>query len=186
MFDPVGAFKKQFTEVEGGYLVYPSPRSGGKLVTAEEYALLLASWERVTGRAGQWKTVGIVIVAIVLWTLLLEIISLPDWTDTLLIAVTVVAVSARLYWHSSGPRRLVKDRAFVAPPRSMSEARQNARAALNWPFVLFVLLFSGAAFWRAVATSDRTLSTWAWLIGSGLFLGLYLWIGVQKLLDRRR
>jgi hypothetical protein len=29
MFDAVGAFKKQFTCVEGGYLVYPSLKIGG-------------------------------------------------------------------------------------------------------------------------------------------------------------
>lgn len=185
MFNSVGAFKKQFTRVEGGYLVHPLRRSGGKLVTEPEYEQLIANWERVAGRAGQWKTVGLVFVVIAAWTLLADWLSPPEWADTLLIAAIVVAMSAWLLWASTAPRRLVKDRSPAAPPRPLAEARREARGALNWPFVSFALVVSGSSFFGSLNTTERTVGTWLWLIGSGAMLGLYLWIGLKKLLDRR-
>jgi hypothetical protein len=186
MFDPIGAFEKQFTQVEGGFLFYPSRKSGGKLVTDEEYNLLVSDWKRASQRVTGWKTVGAVVVAAVLWTSLSEALYLPDWTTKLLIIALVIAMCAWLFWASFAPRRLVTKRSAVAPPRPASEARRAARAALNWPFVIFALLLSGATFWSTVNASDRTLSTWLWLLGSGLMLGTYLWIGLGKLLDFRR
>jgi hypothetical protein len=80
----------------------------------------------------------------------------------------------------------VKDRVAVAPPKAAAEAGQDARAALNWPFVIFALILSGAAFFGSIIATERNLSTWAWLIGSGAMLGLYIWIGFKKLMDRSR
>ncbi len=186
MFDPLGAFKKQFTRVEEGYLFYPSRKSGGKLVTADEYTLLVADWERVAGRAGLWKMIGVVIAAIFLWVLLSKTLSLPDWANSLSITATVLAISAWVFWASFAPHRLAKDRAAVTPPRPAAEAGREARAGLNWPFVLFALLLSGTTFLGTVTASERKLSTWAWLVGSGVMLGAYLWIGLRKLLDMLR
>ena len=183
MFNSVGAFKKQFTPVEGGYLVYPSRKSGGKLVTAPEYEQLVAGWERVAGRAGQWKTIGVVFVVIAAWTLLADWLSPPEWGNTLLIAIIVSAVSAWLLWASTAPRRLVKNRSPAAPPRPLAEAQREARSALNWPFVGFGLVVSGSSFVGSLYATGRTIGTRVWLIGSGAMLGLYLWIGLKKLLD---
>lgn len=185
MFNTIEAFKRQFTPVEGGYLVYPSRKVGGKLVTEAEYEQLVADWERIAGRAGRWKTVGAVIALIAVWTLLVDSLSPPEWADTLLIGLVVVAVSAWLLWASTAPSRLVKNRPPVSPPRPSAEAKREARAALNWPFVIFALVGSGSVFFGSVTATDRTASTWAWLIGSGAMLGLYLWIGFKKLLDGR-
>lgn len=183
MFNTIEAFKRQFTRVKGGYLVYPSRKFGGKLVTEAEYEQLVADWEKVAGRAGSWKTVGLVVVVIAMWTLLAESFSAPAWGETLLIVFIVAAVCAWLLWASTAPRRLVKDRSLAAPPRPPEGARREARAALNWPFVTFALLISGSIFFGSVTTSDKTIGTWAWLVGSGAMLGLYLWIGFKKLLD---
>ena len=60
MFDTMDAFTRQFTPVDGGYLYYPSKNDGGKLVTAEEFESLVADWQRVAGRSGRWKAVGLV------------------------------------------------------------------------------------------------------------------------------
>ena len=149
MFDTVGAFKKQFTPVEGGYLFYPSRKSGGKLITANEYDCLVADWERIAGRVGLWKTVGVVVLALLLWTLLSQGLSLPGWTDTFIIAVLVVTICGWLFWASFAPRRLVKDRSAVTSPRPASDARRESRAALNWPFVTFALLLSGGTSARS-------------------------------------
>ena len=186
MFDTIGAFKKQFTPVEGGYLLYPSAKGGGKLITVEEYDRLVADWQRTAGRGGLWKTAGLVIVLVLLWTLLSEALSLPDWAETLFIVVVVIGISARLLWASLAPRRLVRDRPPVTLPRPVSDARREARAALNWPFVVFALLASGGIFFSTLNALERTPSTYAWLVGSGLMMLAYLWIGLKKLVDRRR
>ena len=184
MFDTIGAFKKQFTRVAGGYLVYPSRKIGGKLVSDEEYEHLVGGWERVAGRSGRWKSIGVIVAAIALWTLLSDVVSVPQWADSLLTAVIVVAMSARLLWASATPRRLVKDRPVITPPRAAAEARRDARAALNWPFVVFALFLSGVAFFGTVTATEHSPGAWAWIIGSGVMLGLYIWIAYKKLTDR--
>lgn len=186
MFDTIGAFKKQFTRVEGGYLVYPSRRIGGKLVTDEEYDLLVEGWERVAGRSGRWKSIGVAVAAIALWTLLSDVFSVPKWGDSLFVAAIVAGISSWLLWASTKPRRLVKDRPPITPPRAATEARREARAALSWPFVVFALVLSGAAFFGSVAAHERSLGAWVWLFSSGVMLGLYVWIAIKKLTDRLR
>jgi hypothetical protein len=128
--------------------------------------------------------VGVAVLAI--WTLVSDWVFAPDWADSLFIATIVFAMSARLLWASMAPRRLVKNRLPVTPPRPAADVRREARAALNWPFVILALLMSASVFVGSMTASDRTMGTWAWLIGSGAMLGLYLWIGVKKLLDRSR
>ena len=183
MFNTVEAFTRQFTPVEGGYLVYPSRKAGGKLVTDAEYVQLVTDWEKVAGRAGRWKTVGVVFAAIAAWTLITNWLSPPEWADALLTVVMAAAVSAWLLWASTAPHRLVKDRPASTPPRPLAEAQREARAALNWPFVVLAILISGAIFVGTVTAADRSGGTWAWLIGSGTMLGLYLWVALKKLLD---
>jgi hypothetical protein len=185
MFNTIEAFKRQFTPVEGGYLVHPSRRSGGKLVTEAEYEQLVADWERVVGRPGRLKAVGAVFVLIAIWTLLVDRFLPAEWRDTSLIAFIVMGMSARLLWASTAPRRLVKDRSPVTAPRQSEEAGREARAVLDWPVIAFALLISGFIFFGSVTASDRSTGTWAWLIGSGGMFGLYLWIAAKKLLDGR-
>lgn len=186
MFDAIGAFNKQFTPTEGGYLYYPSRKSGGKLVTAEEFEKLAADWERTAGRSGQWKIAGIVIVLIIVFTLVAEFVDLPDWVDTICTLGIVVGVSGRFLWAGFAPWRLVKDRAAVTQPRSMSQTRRAVRDLLNWPFIIFATLFSGTIFVSNLSVAERTVVSWLWLVGSGLILGVYLWVACQKLRDRRR
>ena len=180
MFDSMGAFTKQFTPVEGGYLYYPSKKDGGKLVTTEEYDALVESWGKVAGRKGVWKSVGAVMLVIVLWTLASNTMSFPSWSDKVLTAVCVVGLSAWLLWASFAPRRLVKDRPSITPPRPALQAKRQARALLNWRFIVFALLFSGIAFLGALNSPERDFKSWALLIGSGSMFGLYIWIAIQK------
>lgn len=186
MFDPMGTFTKQFTPVEGGYLYYPSRKSGGKLVTADELTRLASDWQRIVGRRGQWKTVGSVVLAIMLWTIVSRSLALADWTDQIITIGVVAALSGWLLWASFAPRRLVKDRPVIAPPRPTSQARREARAVLNWPFVIFAILMSGGIFVGSFGSSDRTLAWWAWVIGSGVMLVSYLWIAFRKVTDAQR
>jgi hypothetical protein len=185
MFDAVGAFEKQFTPFEEGYLVYPSRRSGGKFITADEYKRLVADWKRVAGKAGTWKTVGAVCAVVLLWAVLHEAFSPPEWTNSVFLGLVVAAMSVWLFWASWAPRRLVKDRLPVVPPRSLLEAQRHARAALDWPVVIFGLIASGGVLTGSVLTTERSLTSWAWLGGSGLLFVLYLWTALKKAIDTR-
>jgi hypothetical protein len=184
VFDSIGAFAKQFTPTVGGYLYYPSKKCGGKLITADEYEQLTESWRKVAGRRGMWTVVGIVMLAICVWTAISELLSLPDWSDSIIIAASVIGIPAWLLWASFAPRRLVRNRSAIAPPRPVPEARRQARALLNWRFIIFALLFSGVAFLGWFNSPERDLKTWGWLIGSGAFFSLYIWIAIQKFRDR--
>jgi hypothetical protein len=185
MFDSVGAFARQFTAVEGGYLYYPARKRGGKLVTAEEYEGLVADFRRVAGTSGLLKTAGVVILFAMLWTLLAQTLLLAEWAKALGLPAIVAGVCAYLFRASFAPYRLVKGRPDATPPRPASDARRQARAALNWPLVTVALLVSGAVFIGSATAPERTLSTWAWLVGSGLMFVAYLWLALLKLRDGR-
>jgi hypothetical protein len=131
-----------------------------------------------------WMVVGIMMLAIFVWTAISITFSLPDWSDSIIVAASVIGISAWFLWASLAPRRLVRNRPATAPPRPVSEARRQARASLNWRFIIFALLYSGVAFLGSFNSPERDLKTWAWLIGSGAFFGLYIWIAVQKFRDR--
>jgi hypothetical protein len=185
VFNSTEAFVSSFKSVSGGYLYYPKKGAGGKLLTAEEYERLVAQWERTTGRRGTWTAVGVVLLIILLWTFVSGALALPKWTDWVIIWGCVGGLSVRIFRAAFAPKRLVKDRPDVAPPRPASEARREARAALNWPFVLFFLLASAAVFIGHVIGRDRTPTGWAWLVGSGVFFALYLWIAIRKFRDKQ-
>lgn len=184
MFDVTTAFSRQFTPVDGGYVYYPFRTAGGKLVTAAEYERLVADWERVAGRRGRWKAVGLLSAAILLWVFVSQALALPEWADSIILMGSVGALSGWIYWASLAPRRLVRHRPDIAPPRLPSEARREARAALNWPFVLLVLFASGTIFVGHLTTPEASPRWWAWVIGSGLFFVGYFWLAIQKLNDR--
>jgi len=184
MFDSMGAFTKQFTPIDGGYLYYPSKNGGGKLVTPDEYADLVDGWRNVAGSKGIWKSVGAVILAIVVWTVIGSFVTLPAWSDTLLTAACVGGMSAWLLRASLAPRRLVQGRPDIVPPRSRAQSRRQARALLNWRFIAFALIFSGVAFLGSLSSAERDFKLWAWLIGSGAMFALYIWLAIQKIRDR--
>lgn len=186
MFNAKGAFTQQFTQIDGGYLYYPSRKSGGKFLSNTEYEGLEADWLRVAGALGQLKAFGIMLMAALMWTLVHLWLTLPSWADWLLIAVGIAAFLGRALWASLAPRRLVQGRPDFAPPRPISEARRDARAAVGWPLVLVALLGSGAILFVLLSSPQRTIAWGAWATGSGLFFIAYLWIAVEKVRDRRR
>jgi hypothetical protein len=186
MFDPIGSFTRQFEPVDGGYLYYPSRKSGGKLVTAEEFEQLVSDWQRVAGTRGTWKSAGLIGLAILVWTLLSRALALSEWTDWVIIVGCVVALSGWVTWASLAPRRLVRGRPDVAPPRPASQIRREVRATFNWPFVIFALLLSGLLFFGALESLSGTLAGWAFVVGSGLLFGVYVWTAFQKLRDPKR
>src|SRR5690606_22838366 len=121
-----------------------------------------------------------------LWTIISQALRLPDWTEWVMIAVCVTSISVWSFRASFAPRRLVSGRPDFTPPRPSSEAKREARALLGWRVVIFSLLFSGVVLLGTLSSPDQTLSWWTWLIGSGTFFGVYVWIAFQKVMDRRR
>ena len=183
MIDSFRAFAEQFTAVDNGYLYYPSRKSGGKLITVDEFRALADAWRR---RTNPWKIVGVGVVLIIIWTLVSDELVLPKWAESVFIASLVAVACGWTIWAAYAPRRLVKNRPEVAPARPPSEARRKARAALDWRLVLLVLLLSGAIFTARVLSPESTLRWWAWTVGSGLlFLG-YVWIAVLKIRDNQQ
>jgi hypothetical protein len=186
MFDSTGTFTKQFTPFVDGYVYFPSRKAGDKFVSVEEYDRLVSNWRRVAGRGASWIWVGFGVVTLVLWTILCDILALPPWTSWIVITLSVAVMLGRLLRAGYAPRRLLASRPDITPPRPRSQARRQARAMIGWPIVVFGLLLSGAIFFSQLRSADRTPSWWAWVIGSGLMLGAYIWIGFQKLADRKR
>lgn len=185
MFDPVDAFSRQFKPIEGGYLYYPSRKSGGKLVTDVEYAELLADWQGIAGRRGQWTIIGIISAVILGWITLSQSVTLPYWAEKLMMLGLVIGISGWFLWASLAPRRLVRGRPDFTPPRPAQAARRESRALLSWRFVIFALLLSGVALLRTLSSPDLTLHWWAWLIGSGALFVAYVCIALLKIMDRR-
>ncbi|MBV9883255.1 MAG: hypothetical protein JO276_09620 [Sphingomonadaceae bacterium] len=185
MFDAGEIFTRQFIPHGDGYVFFPSMRSGGKFVTAEEFERLVANHQRVAGPGAIGKITALLLVAIVLWVVASDALGAPRWAGNVFIGAAAAAIIARLGWAAFAPRRLVKGREDVVPPRSASQARRAARGLVDWPFVIVALIGSGGAFVASLVSSERSFSRWAWLIGGGAMFAAYVWIGVQKLRDRR-
>lgn len=184
MFDTAGAFASQFTPVEGGYLFYPSKKGGGKLVTAAEYEQLAEGWHKTSGGRGAWKIAGITMLAILFWTAVSRSLSLPVWLDSIIVGISVIAISAWLLWASLAPRRLVRDRPAITPPRPRAELKRQVRAMLSWRLIVFMLFVSGAVFLGSLGSWEQSSKSWAWSIGSAVIFGLYFWLAIQKFRDR--
>ena len=182
MMNPVRSFADQFTPVEGGYLYYASRKSGGRRVTSDEFQHLVLQWRR---RVGPWRLALPCLIAIIGWTVLSDQFALPAWSSSAFNALIVVAMAAWLVWAAYAPRRLVKERPEVAPPRPRKEGRRKARASLDWKLVLLVVVVSGGFFAKGLLAARATFSSVALTAGSGLLFFGYLWIAVLKVSDQR-
>ena len=185
MFNPVDAFAKQFKPYADGFIFYPSAKSGGKFLSADEVEKLTSDWERVAGRSGRWKIVGIIIAVIALWSIAEPFFMWPEWINSIVTYGMATCVSGWIFWQSLAARRLVAGRDDVAPPRLMKDARRDVRKGMNWPFVVFGVCATGLIFFGALTAENRTTLNLLWLVGSGVFFVLYLWIVIQKLRDMR-
>ncbi len=186
MFSATEAFSKQFVPHEDGYVYYGSHKRAGKFVSKAEYDALVEQWEKVAGRRGQWKFAGITIVLIILWTVASDTLRLPELYGQLALCAIVAGVVVRYLWASFSPRRLVSSREALLPPRSKSQARRDTRALLDWRLIVLSLLLSGGALFDNLTALEWTTTVWAWIIGSGSMLGLYIWVAVRKLGDHFR
>jgi hypothetical protein len=82
----------------------PVAKDRRKLVSYEEYAHLVGGRERVAGRSGRWKAIGIIVTVIALWTLLSNVVPLPEWGDSLVIAA-IVSLRCPLGFSGQAPLR---------------------------------------------------------------------------------
>lgn len=181
VFDATNAFAKRFTPMDGGYLFFPSRKGGGKFVSSDEFTSLSARWKRVSDR----RTVIILVAVVILCSILIDVFALPKWTNFALSVAVAVTLLAWVLWESAASRRLVRGRPDIAPPRSASQARREARALLSWPFVTLGLLFFGVIFIATVSLAEWTLASIPWIAGTGFFFVCYVWIAIQKIRDAR-
>lgn len=185
MFGSMRPFTNQFAPFEDGYVYYPSRKGGGKFVSTAEYDRLLADWRRVAGVRPFLIAVGLMVFVMNLGIFAQVFLDLPFWINWVALAAIIAALFAWLMPPSLAPRRLVKSRPVVAPPRPPGQPQRQARALLPWPIVILVLVWSGSVFLNHIVSADRSPAWWAWTLGSGVLFGAYSWLGIQKLLDRR-
>ena len=180
MFDPVKPFSDMFEPHGDGYVYFPSPKSGGKLITAAERDQLVANyrwwWAGFVGRA-LWIVFGAVLAAV----LTIEAFGLPDATQTVITLMVAAAVIGGIIWSFNAPRRLVARRPDVVPPRSVAENRRIALDFLSWPLVLVVIAACSVILWSQLDEPEQSLGWWVWTIGSTAMLVAYLNIGLRKL-----
>lgn len=187
MFGTVELFRSQFTPVDGGYLVYPSPKLGGKLVSDDEHELLVKRWTRVAGWTGLSITIAAIFTMIFVWFFFLaDLLSAPEWTDYPVTLLFFMVALIPMFRASAAPRRLTRGRAAVAPARSKGEARRQARAALDWRFITFILLFGGFLVIRNGTAAERTVGTWVGVAEGILILGLTVWLLLKRRADAKR
>ncbi len=185
MFRSFGGFENLFTPVNDGYLYYPSLKTGGKLVTEEEYQNLVQQWARVTGPRATLRVIAIAFPAVVVSAIVMRSLELSEWG--LLIPILVVAgLFARVLPASRALARLVKDRPAITSPRPVSEARRQSRAMMSWPTTLLSMLMCGAFLVRAAQSYDETLTSSAVLVFWALMLAANVWTAIQKFRDQSR
>lgn len=183
--DYVTPWLKQFRRTEEGHVYYPSAKTGGKFISAEEYELLLADWKRVSKLFSIMNVVIGSLVLVTLSILLVLTLDLPLWTFTVILVAPVTFMTAYILWVGTAPARLVKYRPEITAPRPASDVREEARAAMGWPLITLILFGSAAYLVSSLTSFDGTLRSTIWIVASGgLFLG-YLSIATLKIMDRR-
>lgn len=184
MPDPESSFSKQFVPFEDGYLYYPGRKSGGKFVSEDEYAQLLAQWEAVAGRKGLWKTSFVIMGCVLVALAVLAIFDGPDWLRTVFTYLAVAALVARYFWFAMAPRRLVNGRPDAAPPRSAAANKRAARSMISWTTIIWAFIVCAALFVAGLSAHPKSLAVWIWIAGSGAMGALYIWVAIMKYRDR--
>lgn len=184
MFDATGAFAKQFEPHLEGYIFFPGRKSGGKLVTETEYQKLLSDWRSIAGGRGSWISAGLVMAFIATGMAIKEIFGAGEWLEQITIFAAVALVLTRIFWASFAPRRLVRGRPDIVPPRSLDASKKLARSMLPWRMIVPVLAISSAVFVASLSSKPSTWGGWLWLAGSGAMTAAYVLIAIQKWRDR--
>ena len=180
----IKVFEKLFKDVDGGYVYYPSTKSGGKFITSGEYYYLVARWSKIVSPYSFLKIVGIVFLLLFFGTALIEFARIPSWTFYVFAVVIAIGLSNWLRGECLAPRRLVKNRPEVVPPRTqveIKELRQASLATHSWWLVAFTLIYSSGALVVCVRSADGSLHSWLWFGGSATIFISYVWLAVRKL-----
>lgn len=184
LFDATGAFSKQFVPHDGGYLYYPGRKAGGKFVSEPEYQELEAHWQSVAGGKGRWITAAACVLIITLGMIIKEFFDGSEWIENVSIWSAVAFVFARTTWANFAPRRLVKGRPDVAPPRTLAASKKLVRSMLPWRMIIPIFIVSTGIFILGLSAMPQTFMDWLWLGGSGAMSGVYGWTAIQKFRDQ--
>ena len=182
MADVIDKFEAAFTPFADGHAFYRSPTSGGKFVSAQEYAALRARLRRLTRRGPLWAGAAIALAVMFIAIMITMAHGMPDKTGrALLLVVPGVCFGWSflcLMWCQVAPLWLVRGRPDVIPPRQAV----NARSRSDWPLILFALIFAGAKsleLWRSGYHGPGAVAFGA----MALTFAALVWMAVQK---RRR
>lgn len=184
MFVSEDYFARQFEPFGEDYLYFPTKRSGGRLVTAAEHQQLVDSWRATAGSGGIWKLTGIGVAVLFVWVFTEDYFHPPEWTNDALIWFLVAAISARFAWAAGAPRRLVRGRTEVAPPRTLAESRRVINSMIPWQLIALVVVAAGNVFFDTLWEQDKSVQDWLVTLISGGFFAVYSWIGIQKYRER--
>lgn len=180
--DSVSAYERLFVPHGDGYVFHPTKKSGGKFVTAEEHARLIADIRRFQ-RRGPILIAAWIGVAIVGWMVADAALNLPEWADGVFQAAAIAAACVFAIRGFLGPYRLVKGREAIVPPRPRAELARETRAMLRWRHLILFGSVCAIVLFVELAAPERTLTDWAWIAVSGVLLCLFIWAAVRKLGD---
>ena len=185
MFNLERFLARTFTPVDGGYLYFPSAKSGGKLVSAAEYDVLTEQWRRVLGGSAMLVAFLLIVASSVVLIVAAVAFRLPPWTVKVSPLLFLPALFTWMWRPAFAAGRLVRGRPDIAPPRPLAELRRAGRAALDWKFVAGFMVYAGWNFSRSARLAERTWWDWMWLALWGAVLVLNLGIAWFKWRDQQ-
>ncbi len=178
-----GGFDKQFAPTDGGYLYYPSPWRGAKLVTIDEYKQFTEAWKRATSVQAMCLIVGAGILGVVLMGFLLEHTAHPTWTTMIFPLVWVVGMSVWFLRPSLAPRQVVQGRPYVSEPRPRSEVWRQNRAMHSWPALGFFFVISAKGLFDALQGKEVLFPAWFATAWWSFMLAAFTLVSFLKLRD---
>lgn len=182
-FDFSGWFEKQFEPFEGGFVLYTSIRKGGKFVSAEEYEALKTNYVKhlFICAIGVPATIAVGLITLVILSAHLE---LPGGSAKYTLYGVLAVWAIAEVWAGNAPRRLVKNRGFVTPPRDWEQERRAASAKLEWPMVAIMCGGSAMLLTFNLMRPDKGFVSWLWVFTGGAVLVVFIRVGYAKLRDR--
>ena len=189
MADMVDGFARDFQRIEGGYVYYPSAKSGGKFLSQSEYLAAFAGWRRATSRIGLWGGGGVTLALMAILGVSTAHHGIPRPVGAAVMLAVPGLFLSWLIWKPvafrSALARLVRERPDAVPARPAGELYRERRKALNWPFVIIMSLFSDAKCLDVARSGVHSPGQAIWVGALGSICVGYLGLALFKLRDMR-
>jgi hypothetical protein len=176
------SFETQFERVEGGYILYPSSRQGGVMVTDEERRSLVARYRSAGGLST--KRIKAFFCAIVVTGALAALIG-PDDPGPLIYLPMYLYLVWQLFDVLDAailaPRRVAARREEAAPPQARSESRRLVERAMPWVSIFYGLILTGLIGSPGLVDSPTSWAACAMTMAIVPVFAGYAWLAVRKL-----